>query len=440
MKSIGTRFYVIVGLVSIFFSIVILYRSYYTTEEQVRAALLQQAKLALHFDLEIRHYVADNIRPRMYEFIGENEFEPETMSTSFVARSIFEGVRESFPDYILKFSSDNPRNPKNQAGPEELDMIQFFNENPDIVQWTCEINITGEPYMAYFNARRMKTSCLHCHGKPEDAPPSMIEQYGDQAGFNRPVGEIIALDTIAVPLSKFKKTLVKAMLDNTIFISTCFILLLITIILTFRFLIIKRLVTIRQHFQNTARKGTQTEIVPIPTSGQDEITFLTESFNELASHLGQIYNELDKRVSKRTKALSQVNADLAVSEEKYRSLFNVSIQKEKLTSLMLTLSNAVSITHDLDELFGFIHNTLLSIGLAKNMYIGLADFEKDCIDLKYYVDEYDIKSWKIMDVSNSRNNSPTIEVIRSGKPLLIHKDEILARIQDGSFYNFIEFI
>jgi signal transduction histidine kinase/CheY-like chemotaxis protein len=141
-------------------------------------------------------------------------------------------------------------------------------------------------------------------------------------------------------------------------------------------------------------------------------------------------------VSRRTKELFQANLDLIQSEEKYRNLFNTSIQKEKLTALMLTISNAVSIAHDLDELFAFIHKNLLTLGFGKNFFIGLADFEKDCIDLSFYVDEQDTIPWKIIDINNPQNSSPTLEVIRSGEPLLIHKEEILARIQAGTFNGF----
>ncbi|MES0447878.1 MAG: hypothetical protein ABUJ92_15195 [Desulfobacterales bacterium] len=42
-----------------------------------------QASLALKFDLAIRKYVANNIRPLMYEMVGEDDFVPETMSTSY---------------------------------------------------------------------------------------------------------------------------------------------------------------------------------------------------------------------------------------------------------------------------------------------------------------------------------------------------------------------
>ena len=63
------------------------------------------------------------------------------MSTSYVARNIFNKVRIKFPYYIIKFSAENPRNPVNQAGPEELNMIKYFNENPQKKIWTGEINL-----------------------------------------------------------------------------------------------------------------------------------------------------------------------------------------------------------------------------------------------------------------------------------------------------------
>ena len=151
--------------------------------------------MALKFDLAIRKYVANNIRPLMYELVGEDEFVPETMSTSYVARTIFEDVRSEFPDYIIKFSSDNPRNPANQAGPEELKVIEYLNNNSHLKKWEGIISINDKQYMSKFSARRMTESCLRCHGDPKDAPASLIEKYGSTAGFHRPIGEIIGLDT-----------------------------------------------------------------------------------------------------------------------------------------------------------------------------------------------------------------------------------------------------
>lgn len=143
----------------------------------------------------------------MYELLGQEEFMPETMSTSYVARTIFEDVRKEFPDYIIKFSSDNPRNPVNQAGPEKLKVIEYLNNNPTLNKWEGMVLIDGKQYMAKFSARRMKESCLRCHGDTKDAPESLLKRYGATAGFHRPIGMIIGSDTVAIPMTTISEQL-----------------------------------------------------------------------------------------------------------------------------------------------------------------------------------------------------------------------------------------
>lgn len=137
-----------IGVATIFFSCFLTYQIYTLTQIQVREVVEQQAAMALKFNLAIRQYVANHIRPVMYELLDEGAFRPETMSSSHIARSIFEDVRTEFPDYIIKFSSDNPRNPANIAGKEELELIQQFNLNPNMKRWQGEIEIDNKPYMA----------------------------------------------------------------------------------------------------------------------------------------------------------------------------------------------------------------------------------------------------------------------------------------------------
>ena len=130
MKSIKLKLLIFVGMIIIVCSTILFYRTYTKATSYIENLTKQQLSLALNFDLAIREYVAETIRPMMFDLVGEGKFIPETMSTSFVARSIFEKVRKKFPDYIIKFASGNPRNPVNQAGPEELKMIKYFNDNP----------------------------------------------------------------------------------------------------------------------------------------------------------------------------------------------------------------------------------------------------------------------------------------------------------------------
>ena len=199
----------------------------------------------------------------MYEFVDEDEFIPETMSTSFVARSIFEETKKKFPGIILKFSSDNPRNPANQASPEELEIIKFFNENPTRKLWEGNISMNGKTYFAKFNARRMEESCLLCHGVPADAPKSMIDRYGATAGFYRPVGEVIAMDTIAIPISSIQAHLIGELKNNLTLIGFALLLLLVALFIAVRFFVTYRLAHIARHFEKTATTKDFRKIHPI---------------------------------------------------------------------------------------------------------------------------------------------------------------------------------
>lgn len=92
-------------------SAILIYKTYTSVHSSVNNLTKQQLSLALNFELAIREYVAETIRPIMFNLVGEGKFMPETMSSSFVARSIFEKVRKNFPDYIIKFGSSNPQIP-----------------------------------------------------------------------------------------------------------------------------------------------------------------------------------------------------------------------------------------------------------------------------------------------------------------------------------------
>jgi len=181
MRSIGTRFVVAVGLLAVVFSGLILTRAWHSAQRHVEELTALQARLALQFDLAIREYVAEAIRPAMQERIGDDEFVVEAMSTSYVARQVFERVGRAFPDYVIKFSSENPRNPANLAGAEELSLIRYFERRPEETQWRGRLWLKDREYYAHLSPMRITEACLQCHGRPEDAPRSMLERYVDHA-------------------------------------------------------------------------------------------------------------------------------------------------------------------------------------------------------------------------------------------------------------------
>ncbi|UCE61451.1 MAG: DUF3365 domain-containing protein [Phycisphaerales bacterium] len=310
MKSIATKFLLPVLVLAAIFMAVDVYRDYRDTKREAAELVDRQAAMALAFDLAIRSYVAEEIRPAVERLVAPGEFCPETMSTSFVARSIFDKVHEDFPDYIIKFSSDDPRNPNNQAGPDELRMIQFFNDRPDTKKWSGEIDLDGRPHIAHFNARRMKERCLRCHGDPADAPASLVERYGPAAGFHRPVGEVVALDTVAIPMSKIEAGIRTGSRRHAISMGVACALLVILIAVVFRFVVARRLAMMRTHFERIAGQPDASTMQPAEVRGDDEISALTRSFNTMVGKVRDAYASLEQRVRDQTADLRKANEGL----------------------------------------------------------------------------------------------------------------------------------
>ena len=310
MRSIATRFLLPVGVIAALALGLALYSAYASARRQAAELHHQTASLALSFDLAIRDYVQQSIRPVLEDYVGADGFIPEAMSTSFVARRIFDEVRVEFPDYILKFSSDNPRNPANQASPDELAMIQHFNENPDIDRWSGPIRLDGREYYAHFAARRMTESCLRCHGRPEDAPAVLRQRYGEIAGFHRPLGEVIALDTVAIPTDRTNAHVRAGMIRQSSIMLGGLALLFVTIVFVFRRVVSKRLAFITEHFRQIADRGDRAFPEPLVVTGNDEIATVGRSFNSLADNLRAAQASLEQRVAVRTSELARANAEL----------------------------------------------------------------------------------------------------------------------------------
>ena len=198
----NTGLLISMGVLAVVFLGVVLAESWCWTRDHIDATADQQARLAVEFDKALRNYVGRHIRPEMEKRVEEGEFIPKAMSTSFVARSVFDSVREVFPDAILRFPSTNPRNPANRATPSEESLIRYFEEHPEADVWsgTMEFFEEGGKYFVCAVPRRFESGCLQCHGRPEDAPASLLDNYGPVAGFGRSVGEV-SMDLAAVPVS-----------------------------------------------------------------------------------------------------------------------------------------------------------------------------------------------------------------------------------------------
>jgi PAS domain S-box-containing protein len=310
MKSVGGRFLIPFGLLAVFISVFVFHQTYEASRKHANELISQQAAIALEFNLAIRDYAAEKIRPVMENLGGKDMFMPETMSTSFISRSIFEEVRKKFPEYIIRFSSENPRNPINLANPDELRMIEYFRKNPGVDRRTEEIQIEGRRYLAHFTPKWMTLECMHCHDDPKDAPAELVKRYGETASFHRTLGDVAGLDTVAVPVEAINAPLASEMRSQSIILAAGLAFLFGSILLVFRFVVTRRLVAMATHFNEIAAHAETPWMTPVEVKGNDEISVVGVAFNQLVEQLRTTHTTLELRVSQRTDQLRKLNEHL----------------------------------------------------------------------------------------------------------------------------------
>jgi len=310
MRSITAKFLLPAGLVVCVLACWLVHSTYATSRAHLRELADQQAQLALEFNLAVRDYVAREIRPVVEQLIAPGQFRPEAMSSSFIGRRVFEHVRQRFPDLLLKYSSDNPHNPVNQAGPAERELIEYFRQHTEARAWSGELVVEGKRYLAHVTPRRMDAECLKCHGNPSDAPAELVARYGPTAGFGRVAGEIAAVDMVGIPVEQIEAGTTAAARRTSVAAVGTTVVLFGLLALAFHAFVGARLRWISQHFEHLAAQPEGAPLEPVPVRGRDEIGLLADSFNRLAARVRTWHEELESKVAERTAALAAANEEL----------------------------------------------------------------------------------------------------------------------------------
>jgi methyl-accepting chemotaxis protein len=170
-------------------------------EVEARGAVLLETMNA------VRGYTSTHVNPLLAVAATDNAgteaqtaFHPE-MVPAFAAREIFEQLREDekFEGFFYKEASMNPTNLRDRADVFEGQLLAQMKRDGQSEYADFRMRENAEVYYIARPMRVTSEGCLACHGDPKDAPPGVVEIYGDENGFNWKLNDIIAAQIVYVP-------------------------------------------------------------------------------------------------------------------------------------------------------------------------------------------------------------------------------------------------
>jgi len=183
--------------------------------------------------------------------------------------------------YRFNNVSDRPRNPANQADTFELSAMDFFRNNPQAAERMAPIqDAEGRRWFHYTAPIWIEAYCLKCHGKREDAPESIRQQYAESYGYQ--LGDLRGVLSIKLPLERFEAGLQEQWMSRLWWNLGAYLLVFLVLGLLMDRLILRRLEQLRA---GAVRLSLGESDVRVAESGQDELTELARTFNQMADNV-----------------------------------------------------------------------------------------------------------------------------------------------------------
>ncbi len=286
IKSSGlqTRFLVGLAAILIVFSAIASAAIYFQSKNRIEEDAFRQAELVMTAMEANRSYVREVLRPKMYRTIDQDNFIIEAMSSSYISRAVMDRFQEKVSDFNYRRVAINARNPDFEANDQELEMIRYFNENPEVSEWHGIIMKDDNRYFMHFRPVRFRTSCFHCHGDPLTAPQTIIDTYGEKRGFFRKSDNVIGVISVGLPvemsLVKIKETAISVFIS----IFPSIILLYAIISVFFNRIIVQNLKNLVEIFRTTLKDEKNVHLLEASQS-IDEIDELTNATKSIAEQL-----------------------------------------------------------------------------------------------------------------------------------------------------------
>jgi diguanylate cyclase (GGDEF)-like protein/PAS domain S-box-containing protein len=234
-------------------------------------------------------------------------------------------------DIVIRTVSDRPRNPKNKANTYEMHMIDYFRNNPKVTSKFLE----KDDAFYYTKPMRIKESCLKCHGKREDAIPSIRNKY--TSAYDYKLGEVRGLLNIKIKEKGFFDLLYADFIDTLIIT-----MLLYIVFLTIIYILIRKIRTKEQLYT----QNLEVEIKEKTSEIQKQKETFETLFEKSSNGIFIIYNGKFIQCNEKAVALLECNSkDDILAKDVYTFSPEFQIDKRHSSEKIMQIINDINETN-----------------------------------------------------------------------------------------------
>jgi len=305
-----TRFFLVLALLLLGLFALLGFLDYQRLRETIHDAALQEAR-------DIRGVLMATRRVYQHQFL-KSDIPLTDKNLGFLPAYALARISRDFAHWSntgLHFNnvSDRPRNPDNAADEVELQAMAFFRENPE--EKERMVLVDGGDTAAYYHYSQpiwIERYCLKCHGRREDAPPTIRERY--DSAYDYQEGDLRGLMSIKLPAAQMEAAVWRHWRDDMLVLLPLLLLAWAGSGWWFRRLFLDRL---RRLGGAAQRIGGGELGVRAALAGSDELTAVGTAFDRMAEEVAAREAAL-RRQQRLYRTLSETNQLILRLEEPER--------------------------------------------------------------------------------------------------------------------------
>jgi len=175
--------------------------------------------MIIHRNYYHRLYLDKIILLNKQTLLGLPAYSAQSISNNFSKHNSF--------NITVRTVSDRARNSLNAADSYELEAIKSFNKNPNLKEYLQK----EDTHYQYASPLFIEQKCLKCHGKKEDAPRFIAENY--DTAYDYKLGDLRGIISIKIPIKEVHQYFISQFFKSLFF---DFIVILIISLLTAYFI------------------------------------------------------------------------------------------------------------------------------------------------------------------------------------------------------------